>query len=72
CIESAFLETMFENTDKMVAYKPSMMLDHEAKRPLEIEAIYAAPLAEAAKAGCELPRIRMLYQQLGFCQPGTP
>ena len=71
-IEQAFIETMLENTEKMVAYKPSMMLDHEASRPLEIEAIYAAPLAAAAEAGCELPRIRMLYQQLSFLQPESP
>ncbi|MBI1373868.1 MAG: putative 2-dehydropantoate 2-reductase [Phycisphaera sp.] len=63
-IDDAFLDLMMANTDRMVAYKPSMKLDHEACRPLELEAIYGNPIRAAASAGVALPRITMLYQQL--------
>lgn len=59
-----FIQTMLSYTDKMVAYKPSMLLDHEQKRPMELEAIYANPLAAARARGVHLPRVQMLYQQL--------
>jgi 2-dehydropantoate 2-reductase len=31
---------------------------------LELQAIYAEPLARARAAGCSMPRIEMLYQAL--------
>jgi 2-dehydropantoate 2-reductase len=36
------------------------------QRPMELEAIYAAPIAAALAAGCELPRMQMLLQALRF------
>ncbi|SDG28388.1 2-dehydropantoate 2-reductase [Pseudomonas benzenivorans] len=53
-------------TDRMPDYWPSMYHDFVQRRPLELQAIYAAPLAAAAQAGCELPRVRALYQALCF------
>lgn len=53
-------------TDRMPDYWPSMYHDFVLQRPLELQAIYAAPLAAAAQAGCELPRIQALYQTLCF------
>jgi 2-dehydropantoate 2-reductase len=43
-----------------------MYHDHIHKRPLELAAIYARPLAAAKAAGCELPRMQALYQALSF------
>ncbi|MDH3585127.1 MAG: putative 2-dehydropantoate 2-reductase [Phycisphaerae bacterium] len=63
-IDESFVTEMMQRTDRMVAYKPSMKLDHEAGRPMEVEAIYGAPLRAAEAAGVELARIEMLYQQL--------
>jgi len=63
-IEQHFLDAMMRNTDKMVAYKPSMMLDHEQRRPLEIEAIYGNPIRAARDAGVDLPRMAELYDRL--------
>lgn len=65
-IDEDFIQHMMTNTDKMVAYKPSMLLDYEARRPLEIEAIFNAPLQAAKAKGVDLPRIEMLSQQLAF------
>jgi len=53
-------------TDRMPDYLPSMYHDFVQRRPLELQAIYAAPLAAAAQAGCELPRVQALYQALCF------
>lgn len=53
-------------TERMPDYLPSMYHDFAHKRPLELEAIYKAPLAAAAAAGCELPKMRMLLQTLRF------
>lgn len=61
-----FAEQLLAATDRMPDYLPSMYHDRQQQRPLELEAIYAAPLAAAAAAGCDLPRTRMLYQALRF------
>ncbi|MCY1289256.1 2-dehydropantoate 2-reductase [compost metagenome] len=53
-------------TDRMSDYLPSMYHDYAQRRPLELRAIYAAPLEAAARAGCRLPRMEMLYQALRF------
>lgn len=41
-------------------HKPSMLLDHELGRPMEVEAILAAPLAFARAAGVPAPLLEML------------
>jgi len=46
---------MLGYTRKMVAYAPSMMLDAQAKRPMEVEAIYTRPLAAIIAAGGSAP-----------------
>jgi 2-dehydropantoate 2-reductase len=63
-IDGDFITLMMSNTDRMVAYKPSMLYDRENGRPMEIEAIYGNTLAAAAERGTRLPRIEMLYRQL--------
>jgi len=62
-------DELLATTDRMPAYLPSMRLDFDAGRALEIDAIYAAPLAAARAAGCVTPRIEMLYQQLCLLDP---
>lgn len=58
---------MLAGTQRMgFDYLPSMYHDFLHQRPLELQAIYAEPLAAAASAGVELPRIRALYQCLQF------
>lgn len=65
-ISSDFIQKMLKDTAKMKPYSPSMKLDYEAKRPLEIEAIFGNPLRMAQKANIAVPRIEMLYSQLKF------
>lgn len=61
-----YAEHLFNVTEKMPDYWPSMYHDYLHKRPLELAAIYARPLAAARAAGCELPKIEALYQALSF------
>jgi 2-dehydropantoate 2-reductase len=61
-----YADYLFMMTEKMPDYWPSMYHDFQHKRALELEAIYARPLAAAKAAGCDLPRIEALYRALGF------
>lgn len=63
-IDDAFIETMLSNTAKMAPYKTSMMLDYEAGRAMEIEAIVGDPVAAADSAGCAVPAMRRLLAEL--------
>jgi 2-dehydropantoate 2-reductase len=65
-VEDGFVAEMLDTTDRMTPYKTSMKLDHEAGRPLELDAIYAAPIAAAADAGYEMVRSGALLAQLRF------
>jgi len=65
-IGEKFIHYMMGLTEKMASYRTSMKIDHELKRPMEVEAIFGAPLAAAANAHCPCPRIETLYQQLKF------
>ena len=55
---------MMSHTDKMAPYAPSMKLDYDAMRPMELEAIYGAPLSMATKAGVDMPETQALYHKL--------
>jgi len=63
-IEDAFIQTMLSYTRKMKPYKTSMMLDHEAGRPLETQAIVCDPLHAAQACGLDTPLLKALYDAL--------
>lgn len=65
-IPEDFAAKMLKATERMQDYLPSMYHDYAHQRPLELHAIYAAPLAAAAAAGQSMPRIEALYQALQF------
>lgn len=65
-LPDGYAEHLFRVTEQMPDYWPSMYHDHAAQRPLELQAIYAEPLARAHAAGCRLPRIEALHQALAF------
>jgi 2-dehydropantoate 2-reductase len=50
----------------MVPYDSSMRLDYLAKRPMELRAIFEAPIAAARAAGVSMTRVEMLHHQLKF------
>lgn len=57
-------DSMIENTKKMAHYKPSMLLDWEHDRPLELHSIYQAPIQQLTDRGGEMPLTSMLLAQL--------
>lgn len=65
-IEKIFAQEMLDSTQVMRPYAPSMKLDFDNRRPLEIRAIYSNPLKAASLAGYDMPKVRMLEQQLSF------
>ncbi len=68
-IENAFIEKMIADTERMAPYAPSMKLDFDRGAPMEIEAIYGAPLRAAAAAGVDMPETRKLREQLKRLNP---
>lgn len=67
-ISESFADDMMAMTRKMTPYAPSMKLDYDYRRQLEIHYIYTRPIEEAGKSGCEMPRVSMLEKQLLFIQ----
>ena len=63
-IDDAFADWQIERSYSMGPYKPSSMLDWQARRPVEVEAIWGEPWRQGAGAGAVLPRMEMLYQLL--------
>ncbi len=61
-----FADKLLEMTDRMVPYAPSMKLDHDARRPMEIDAIYETPVRHAMSKGYHMKKVEMLGQQLRF------
>ncbi len=61
-----FADKMMHDTEKMVPYASSMLLDYRAKRPIEVEAIFGNAIRAAALSGYEARRVQTLYQQLRF------
>lgn len=57
---------MLQFTLAMRPYAPSMKLDHDNGRPLELQYIYENPVAMARAAGYAMPKVEMLLQQLLF------
>ena len=55
-------------TDTFPPYKPSMMLDYENNRPMEIRYIYDNPVEEAARHGFDMAKTRVIAEQLHFLQ----
>ena len=67
-LTSAFADKMMQMTDEMVPYSPSMKLDFDFHRPMEIYYLYSRPIEEAKKAGFEMPKLAMLEAELKFIE----
>ncbi|MGP0174565.1 putative 2-dehydropantoate 2-reductase [Pseudomonas sp. NCHU5208] len=63
-----YADKLLAATERMPDYLPSMYHDFAQRRPAELQAIYATPLAAAAAAGQDMPKVRALYQALQFLQ----
>jgi 2-dehydropantoate 2-reductase len=71
-IADMFVTQMLDDTERMIPYAPSMKLDYDAGRPLELRAIYGVPLERARAAGYEMVRVQALFEQLRFLDTRRP
>jgi len=67
-IKPDFADKMMHNTDQMKPYLPSMRLDFDNHRQMEIQAIYAEPINTSFQVGFDMKKTKMLMQQLQFIQ----
>lgn len=67
-LDSSFADKMMEMTRAMVPYSPSMKLDYDFHRPMEIGYIYSRPIRIAAEAGSPMPKLEMLEAELRYIE----
>jgi 2-dehydropantoate 2-reductase len=65
-IAPEFVQHLLDITTKLRPYHTSMKLDHDAGRPMEVEAIFGNPLRAARQAGANAPLLEALYAELKF------
>ena len=65
-IDATFADKMIAMTDEMTPYSPSMKLDFDHHRPMEIDYLYTRPIAIARQAGFAMPKLEMLEAELQF------
>lgn len=59
-IPEEFAQEMLSFTDAMGVYRPSMQIDREEGRQLELDTIFSIPLAYGRQQGVAMPRVAML------------
>ncbi|KAL0205175.1 hypothetical protein P9112_000482 [Eukaryota sp. TZLM1-RC] len=65
-IDQAYADQVVEITQKMSKYKTSMLVDFDAKRPLELEWLHYSLINVAREVEVEVPLVKMLAAQLEF------
>ena len=70
-LDVSFVDKMIEMTDAMTPYSPSMRLDYDFHRRMEIYYLYTRPLEIARKAGFLMPKLEMLEAELRFLESET-
>jgi len=63
-LPSEIIKKNIEVTEKMPSYKTSMLLDYEARRPMEVEAILGNAIKKAEQFGVPTPYLYALYSLL--------
>jgi len=63
-IPHEFADFQIQRSASMGAYRPSSMIDWEAGRAVEVEAIWGEPLRQGRAAGAAMPRLALLYALL--------
>ena len=65
-LKKEFADKMMQMTDEMVPYSPSMKLDFDFHRPMEVYYLYTRPIMEARKVGFDMPKLAMLEAELKY------
>jgi 2-dehydropantoate 2-reductase len=67
-LKEDFIDKMIHMTDDMTPYSPSMKLDYDFRRPMEIDYLYTRLIEIASAAGFPMPKLEMLEAELRFLQ----
>lgn len=67
-LDETFVEKMITMTDEMTPYSPSMRLDYDFHRKMEIYYLYTRPLEIAREAGFPMRKLEMLEAELRFLE----
>ena len=70
-VDEDFVEKMIQMTDEMTPYSPSMKLDFDFHRPMEIYYLYTRPIEIARAAGFRMAKLEMLEAELRFLGSDT-
>ena len=65
-LDASFADKMIAMTDEMTPYSPSMKLDFDFHRPMEVHYLYTRPIEIAREAGFDMPKLQMLEAELRF------
>jgi 2-dehydropantoate 2-reductase len=63
-IKPSLAEDLVIFSEGLGPYKPSMLIDRMVSRPLELDAIFRAPLEAALHRGIKMPKVEELYALL--------
>ncbi|ETS62389.1 hypothetical protein PaG_03476 [Moesziomyces aphidis] len=61
-------DRILKSTERNTGGKPSMLLDWQAGRPMELEVILGNPIRIARRDGLDMPRLQTLYALLKMAQ----
>ncbi|HZL12001.1 MAG TPA: putative 2-dehydropantoate 2-reductase [Prolixibacteraceae bacterium] len=67
-LQESLAQQMIDMTIKMKPYAPSMKLDYDFMRPMEIAYIYSKPVQAAMETGFVMNKVSMLEKQLQFIE----
>ena len=67
-LDEKFVDKMIATTDVMTPYSPSMRLDYDFHRQMEIYYLYTRPIEIAREAGYSMPKLEMLEAELRFLE----
>jgi 2-dehydropantoate 2-reductase len=60
-LPAGIIDQQIDGTRQMPAYKTSMLLDYEAGRPMETEAILGNAVRAGRRAGVSVPHLEAIY-----------
>jgi 2-dehydropantoate 2-reductase len=64
-------DNLIAMTAALPDYQPSIYLDHARHRPMELDAIFAAPLKAVQAAGGAMPRVEAFYRPCALSMLAT-
>ncbi len=71
-VPPGFIQMQLDHTAGMGPYRPSSLIDWQAGRAVEVEAIWGEPLRRAQAAGAAMPHLAKLYTRLKSLSAARP